>query len=195
MNQPIPSPPSCGILAIVDFEATCCDKDSFPREEMEIIEIGSVAVETTTGKILSEFCTFIRPQRNPLLTKFCTDLTTITQDDVDGAPLFHGATAAFSAWLARFEAPVFASWGDYDRQQLEKDCAFHEVPFPFANGHRNLKAEFSAAIGSSKRFGLGQAIGKLGLSFTGTAHRGIDDARNIARVYKEILSPEAPKNA
>jgi inhibitor of KinA sporulation pathway (predicted exonuclease) len=184
-----------GILAIVDFEATCCDKNSFPREEMEIIEIGSVAVEAATGNLLSEFCTFIRPVRHPLLTGFCKELTTITQEHVDAAPAFADALAAFSAWLARFGKPDFCSWGDYDRKQLEKDCAFHEVPFPFTTGHRNLKAEFSESIGSKKRFGLGQALDRLGLSFEGSAHRGIDDAKNIARVYKEILSSGARKNA
>lgn len=190
-----PSAASEAFLAIVDFEATCCDKNSFPRDEMEIIEIGSVMVEAATGNILSEFCTFIRPQQHPLLTGFCKELTTITQEEVDAAPVFPEALAAFSAWLARFGAPVFCSWGDYDRKQLEKDCAFHEAAFPFTNGHRNLKAEFSESIGSKKRFGLGQAINRLSLTFEGTAHRGIDDAKNIARVYKEILSADARKNA
>ncbi|MEK7952120.1 3'-5' exonuclease [Luteolibacter soli] len=183
------------VLAIVDFEATCCDQQTFPREEMEIIEIGSVAVNAITGDLISEFSTFIRPVRNPALTGFCKSLTTITQDEVDAAPAFPEALAAFAAWLARFERPVFCSWGDYDRKQLEKDCQFHGQPFPFTNGHRNLKAEFSSAIASPKRFGLGQALHRLGLTFTGTPHRGIDDAKNIARVYKEILVHAERKNA
>lgn len=183
------------ILAIVDFEATCCDQQTFPREEMEIIEIGSVAVDAATGDVLSEFRTFIRPVRNPTLTGFCKSLTTITQDEVNSAPGFPEALAAFATWLARFERPVFCSWGDYDRNQLEKDCDFHKQPFPFSNGHRNLKKEFSKAIDSPKRFGLGQALDRLGLDFEGTPHRGIDDAKNIARVYKEILIQGGRKNA
>ena len=187
--------PSPSVLAIVDFEATCCDHHTFPREEMEIIEIGSVAVDAGTGILLSEFCTFIRPVRNPALTGFCKSLTTIAQDDVDTAPAFAGALASFATWLSRFERPVFCSWGDYDRTQLEKDCDFHGLPFPFSNGHRNLKKEFSKAIGSPKRFGLGQALDYLRLTFAGTPHRGIDDAKNIARVYKEILIHDERKNA
>jgi inhibitor of KinA sporulation pathway (predicted exonuclease) len=46
-----------------------------------------------------------------------------------------------------------------------------------------------------KRFGLGQALDRLRLTFTGTPHRGIDDAKNIARVYKEILIQQGRKNA
>jgi inhibitor of KinA sporulation pathway (predicted exonuclease) len=183
------------VLAIVDFEATCCDQQSFPRDEMEIIEIGSVAVNAATGDILSEFSIFIRPIRHPVLTGFCKSLTTITQEDVDAAPAFPEALVTFAAWLGQFDRPVFCSWGDYDRKQLAKDCDFHGRPFPFLNGHRNLKAEFSETVRSPKRFGLGQALGRLGLTFTGTPHRGIDDAKNIARVYKKILMNEGRKNA
>ncbi|MCW1886649.1 exonuclease domain-containing protein [Luteolibacter flavescens] len=189
MNQSSPT------LAIVDFEATCCDRLSFPRHEMEIIEIGAVAVDAASGDVVSEFGTFIRPVRHPQLTDFCKDLTTITQGDVDMAPAFPDALAAFAAWIARSGLPVFCSWGDYDRKQLAQDCDHHGLPYPFLNGHRNLKAEFSTAIGSQKRFGLGQALGRLRLEFSGTPHRGIDDARNIARVYKEILMPGGRKNS
>ena len=72
---------------------------------------------------------------------------------------------------------------------------FNRPAIKAPKGHRNLKAGFSGSIASKKRFGLGQALDHLDLSFEGTAHRGIDDAKNIARVYKEILSSEARKNA
>ncbi|MCW1921109.1 exonuclease domain-containing protein [Luteolibacter arcticus] len=183
------------VLAIVDFEATCCDKQSFPREQMEIIEIGSVAMDTASGDILSEFGTFVRPVRHPVLTDFCKTLTTITQNEVDAAPSFPEALAAFAAWLGQFGSPVFCSWGDYDRKQLQQDCDFHGQSFPFSNGHRNLKAEFSEWVRTSKRFGVGQALGRLGLTFAGTPHRGIDDAKNIARICKEILGHAERKNA
>jgi hypothetical protein len=52
---------------------------------MEIIEIGAVAVEAATGKRISEYQAFIRPVRNPILTNFCLNLTSITHDQVDSA--------------------------------------------------------------------------------------------------------------
>lgn len=181
------------VLAIIDFEATCCDQGSVPRDEMEIIEIGGVAVEAATGRILSEFGCFVRPVRHPVLTGFCTRLTTITQADVDAAAPFSEVLARFSDWLEEFPDPIFCSWGDYDRKQLEQDRAFHRLPFPFSGAHRNLKAEFSASIGSPRRFGLGQALRHLRLDFEGTPHRGIDDARNIARVYSKAILPGGPE--
>jgi inhibitor of KinA sporulation pathway (predicted exonuclease) len=46
----------------------------------------------------------------------------------------------------------------------------------------NLKAEFSEFSGRRKKLGLAEAVRSLGLQFEGSHHRGIDDARNIARV-------------
>lgn len=174
-------------LVIVDLEATCCDQNSFPREEMEIIEIGAVRVSSTTGDIESEFGAFVKPVRNPILTEFCQELTTITQEDLREAGTYPQVLAAFSSWLEEQPDYEFGSWGDYDKTQFMQDCAYHRVAYPLSGNHRNLKAEFSAATGSKKRFGLGSAIRKIGFEFEGTAHRGLDDARNIARVYRHLL--------
>lgn len=172
---------------IVDLEATCCDQNSFPREEMEIIEIGAVRISYANGEIESEFDAFVKPVRNPLLTPFCTGLTTISQEDVERAAFYPNVLADFSAWLGEQPDYDFCSWGDYDRKQFLRDCNFHGVAYPFHGGHRNLKMEFSGVSGGKKRYGLGGAIRKIGLEFEGTAHRGIDDARNIARVYQYLL--------
>jgi inhibitor of KinA sporulation pathway (predicted exonuclease) len=46
---------------IVDVEATCCNQNFFPRDEMEIIEIGSVAINSETFDLDDEYDCFIRP--------------------------------------------------------------------------------------------------------------------------------------
>lgn len=174
-------------LVIVDLEATCCDQNSFPREEMEMIEIGAVRVFSATGEVESEFSAFVQPVRNPILTDFCKELTTISQEDLSGAETYPKVLMSFSSWLEKQPDYDFCSWGDYDKKQFMQDCEYHGIAYPFTGNHRNLKAEFSVAMGNKKRFGLGAAIRKMGLEFEGTAHRGIDDARNIARVYRQLL--------
>lgn len=173
---------------IVDLEATCCDDNSFPRHEMEIIEIGAVAVESATGAAVSEFQSFVRPVRNRVLTDFCKSLTSISQQQVDGADEFPAVIKHLGTWLSALADYDFCSWGNYDRRQFEQDCEFHSVSYPFAGPHRNLKVEFAEALGLKKRLGVGQAVRKLGLEFDGTPHRGIDDARNIAAIYRQTLA-------
>jgi len=64
---------------ILDLEATCCDKGTISRHEMEIIEIGAVIVEAQTLATADEFQSFIKPVRHPVLTQFCRSLTSITK--------------------------------------------------------------------------------------------------------------------
>jgi len=171
---------------VVDLEATCCNAGSVPHHEIEIIEIGAVMLNSKTWEIDSEFQQFIQPIRHPILTAFCTELTSISQIDVADAPRFPEAIAKFNKWLELYPDYIFCSWGSYDKTQFTQDCAFHQIPYPFSSEHLNIKKEFSEYLGVSKGFGMASAIQYLGLELKGTHHRGIDDARNIAAIYRYI---------
>ena len=171
---------------VIVLEATCDEGHAIPRAETEIIEIGAVLVEADTLKTVREMQTFVRPIRHPRLTPFCTQLTTITQADVDGAPRFPSAMAKLKDFLGR-DAALFCSWGNYDRNQLERDARRHGIRLPLGKDHWNLKAAFGRRHNDGREIGVGQALRKLGLSFQGTHHRGIDDARNIARILPYVL--------
>lgn len=167
---------------VIDLEATCCDRGTVPRHEMEIIEIGAVMVRADTFKVMDEFQTFIRPVRHPQLTPFCTSLTSIGQADLEYAPGFAEAISDFKQWLYQYGGFVFCSWGDYDLKQIHQDCDFHKLPYPISAPHLNVKRQMAERQKLAKKPGLGQAIQLAGLKFLGTHHRGIDDARNIARL-------------
>jgi len=171
---------------IIDLEATCADDGTVPRHEMEIIEIGAVMQSSLTYEIEAEFQTFVRPVRHPLLTDFCTDLTGITQNDLADAPAFADAIEKMKEWANAVDDALFCSWGDYDWKQFQQDCAYHNVPYPFRSGHINLKAEFSRKLGLKKKLGVGDALRHLGMTFEGSPHRGLDDAKNIARIVRRV---------
>lgn len=173
---------------VIDLEATCCDKESIKRHEMEIIEIGAVMVEAQTLTTVDEFQTFIKPVRYPVLTEFCKSLTSITQTQVDCAPGYIEAIAMLKHWLSKYSNAVFGSWGDYDRNQFKQDSKFHNVPFPIAYPHVNFKQLFSDRQGLSKRYGMAQALQLANIELEGTHHRGIDDAKNIAKLLPWILN-------
>jgi 3'-5' exoribonuclease 1 len=176
-------------ILVVDLEATCCDSNSIPRHQMETIEIGAVIVDTTSLEILDEFQTFIKPSRNPVLTEFCLQLTSITQHQIDTAPTFPTAIKLWQPWLAQFDKTIFSSWGAYDRKQFQQDSKHHQIdlPYPVSSNHINLKELFSTTQSLSKRYGMAQALKLANISLTGTHHRGIDDARNISKLIPYIL--------
>jgi inhibitor of KinA sporulation pathway (predicted exonuclease) len=171
---------------VVDLEATCCDQGTIPRRQMEIIEIGAVMLNRRTWQWDGEFQHFVQPVRNPQLTDFCTKLTSISQADIMNVPQFPEVVSLFKQWIDSFPNHIFCSWGNYDKTQFLQDCAFHQVPYPFAGEHRNIKEEFSQYLGVSKRFGMAEALKYLGMELQGKHHRGIDDARNIAAIYQHM---------
>jgi inhibitor of KinA sporulation pathway (predicted exonuclease) len=149
---------------VIDFEATCCDRGSIPRNAMEIIEFGVVMVDAADFGIVDEFQSFVRPLRHPLLTDFCTQLTSIRQTDVDVAPMLPECVVAFGSWLSRYRDFAFCSWGDYDHAQLRQDCEFHRIPNPIGAPHRNLKRLFSERLQRAKTYGLSGALREAGAS-------------------------------
>lgn len=173
---------------IVDLECTCWERD--PPAPHETIEIGAVVFEPGHG-VLDEFQTFVAPVLKPVLSDFCRGLTSIRQSDVDGAPKFPDAFARLLTWASRHEPYMLASWGNFDHAQLQRDCALHGVEYPFER-HVNIKRAFSAAMGC-KPCGMDGALRKAGLSLEGTHHRGIDDAKNIARLLAYLLDHRAAK--
>jgi inhibitor of KinA sporulation pathway (predicted exonuclease) len=172
---------------VIDFEATCSENSSeFPRDEMEIIEIGAILCDAESLTTIKEFQSFVKPVRHSRLTAFCQKLTTITQAQVESAPRFPQALQAMVAAIQPSEDLLFCSWGDYDKNQLRRDCEFHKAPYPF-KWHLNVKRKFSEQQELEKELGVGQALREAGLKFEGTQHRAIDDTRNIVRLLPYIF--------
>ncbi len=71
--------------------------------------------------------------------------------------------------------------------RFKQDSKLYSVPFPIAYPHVNLKQLFTDTQGLPKRYGMAQALELAGIELEGTHHRGIDDARNIAKLLPLIL--------
>jgi GrpB-like predicted nucleotidyltransferase (UPF0157 family)/inhibitor of KinA sporulation pathway (predicted exonuclease) len=177
-------PAGCGYV-IVDLEATCWKEGSRP-DRMEIIEIGAVRLDPKTKEVVDEFSRFVRPTEEPRLSEFCRQLTSITQEQVDNARAFPEVLREFCDWVG--DAPHrFCSWGAYDLKQFLVDCARHGVERPaWLEPHLNLRRMFSVEK-EVPQCTMVQALEILDLPLEGTHHRGIDDARNIAKIAKLIL--------
>jgi len=170
---------------IIDLEATCWEREDPRRQESEIIEIGAVLYAPGLAVDGTQFQCFVRPVRHPDLSEFCQQLTKIRQRDVDGAPELAEAIDRLRAFHEPVGHVVFCSWGDYDRRQFLADCKFHGVKYPFGKHHINVKKLFAARMGC-RPCGIPQALRMVGMDLQGTHHRGIDDARKIARVVRAL---------
>ena len=170
---------------IIDLEATCTDKNEFPRYESEIIEIGAVLVNIN-NEIIGKFSSFVRPVRNPILTDFCVELTTITQDEVNAAKTFPEVMEEFKKWMDKQGEFIFCSWGNYDKNQFRRCSEYHGIEnYMDKHEHTNIKKAF-AKTNNVKPCGLSKAMNISKIPLEGTLHRGIDDAINMAKIMHLI---------
>ena len=190
-------------MCVIDLEATCWEDpvlsvgpegQTVIDRRNEIIEIGAVLLRMKDMVIVSEFDAFIKPKLEPILSDFCKKLTSIKQEDVDGALPFPAANDKAKAWLDVYgmDDVLFGSWGRYDWKQWRLDCELHGVPFPFTGGHYNIKQYVIEALVEAnpmwnhKKRGMATVMNGLDIRFEGTAHRGIDDARMCAKVLQKV---------
>lgn len=175
-------------ILVVDLEATCWDA-STPEGEaqgihtMEIIEIGCV-LTNRLGTVLDARSFIVRPERQPILSEFCSALTHITQAMVDKAPPLKEVIDQMNAWLEGAETvALWGSWGNYDLNHLRAQCALDNAESQLLNlPHLNLKKVWRRTTRQRKKTGLAHALAYHQLKFEGQHHRGVDDARNIARL-------------
>lgn len=173
---------------VIDLEATT-DEGGWPLAEMEVIEIGATVVNRS-GREVDHFQRFIHPQRRPLLTPFCRQLTRITQANIDNAGSLAEVWLQFERWIGQHFAQLegWASWGDYDRQQLEQEWRQQQLNSCLMQlPHINLKQRFAQARQLKRPLGLNGALQLAGMQFNGQQHRALEDARNTARLLPLTL--------
>ncbi|WP_010499358.1 3'-5' exonuclease [Paenibacillus elgii] len=168
---------------VFDLEATCWEHDR--TKQNEIIEIGAVKINEQL-EIVDEFQTFVKPILNPWLSDFCKKLTSITQEDVNQADYFPQAIQQFQDWIGK-EDYFLCSWGLYDKSQLTKDCELNRLGTEWLANHISIKHQHGKLIGKERGVGMARALDMLKLPLEGTHHRGIDDARNIAKIFVRIF--------
>jgi len=177
------------LLNVVDVEATCWAGDPPAGAVSEIIEIGLTVVDLRAGERVSRHGVLVRPERS-VVSEFCTELTGLTQEQVDGGISFAEACRLLAARYAAGRRP-WASWGDYDRHQFTRQCGATGTPYPFGQRHTNAKLVFTQAYGLRRRPGMAQALRVAGLPLEGRHHRGEDDAWNIAALVLDLARQSA----
>ena len=195
-------------FCILDFEATCDDEKKF--RPSEIIEFPSVLIKTNlvTGesKIIGEFQQYCKPVINPILTKFCTQLTGITQDVVDAkGVLFQTALQMHQKWLASHvdisETVYFLTCGNWDLNvmlPLQAKLSKLEIPSRYKK-FINIKQIYDDVYkkSSSKgKFKLGMAgmLREQGIELVGRHHSGIDDCKNLTTLVIHLFENAVKQN-
>jgi len=171
-------------IIVVDIEATCWEKNA-PQGVNEIIEIGICSVNTKSGNLFEPRSIIVKPRRSTV-SEFCTKLTTLTNEDVESGTSFSEACAILTNEY-KAEKYTWASYGNYDMNQFKTQCGRENVTYPFSGSHINVKVLFALVNSLPRQIGMAKALKMLKIPLEGTHHRGVDDARNIAKILSKIL--------
>lgn len=170
---------------IFDLEATCWNGGEGKGKLNEIIEVGAVKLDENLKEV-GEFARFVRPVIIPQLSPFCKELTTITQEQVDSAEPYEVVMEDFARWAREGSDEVMLlSWGRYDKNQILREAKKkgHEGDIiTLMERHDSFKHKL-AEVRGVKPFGMRAGLEIYNLPLDGTHHRGIDDARNIAKIF------------
>ena len=172
-------------IVVVDIEATCWESTPPAGQESEVIEIGVCTLSVASRQRLDHQGILVCPQRSTV-SAYCTSLTTLTQQQVSTGLSFKEACARLRKEFTTQDR-VWASWGDYDRRQFERQCPVEGIAYPFGPSHLNVKTLFALIHALPHEVGMDEALRTLHRPLEGTHHRAGDDAWNIALILATLL--------
>lgn len=179
-------------IIVIDIESTCWQEAPPDGEESDIIEIGICPLDINSGQRLEKESILIKPERSRV-SEFCKQLTTLTQDQVEQGINF-GAACSILRKKYLSKERIWASYGDYDRRQFERQCQSLKISYPFGTRHLNVKSLFALIYALPEEVGMAEALELVNLPLEGTHHRGGDDAWNIAGLLSKLLVQARAKN-
>lgn len=174
-------------ILVVDIEATCWEGTKPEGMENDIIEIGACLLDIATGEISDVAGIMVKPERS-MVSPFCTQLTTITQEQVDREGISFREACKILRDKYQSQTRAWASFGAYDLKQFQRQGQALNVGYPFGPSHINVKTLFALKKKLNHEEGMAGALEILGIPLEGTHHRGVDDAKNIAKILRWILN-------
>ncbi|KAF5280615.1 hypothetical protein FQA39_LY05263 [Lamprigera yunnana] len=190
-------------LIVLDFESTCWDVKDYKKSPPEIIEFSAVLYSINDNNIIKHFQQYVMPIEVPKLSDFCTNLTGITQKQVDDGVPLGTCLMLFMNWVKKqtndfrltFNGPTshsinaaLVTWSDWDLKIcLKNECKRKRINKPeLFNTWMDLKAVYMKHYNRRPK-GLNGALTEVGLKFIGREHSGLDDAINTALLAGKMI--------
>ncbi len=186
-------------ILVLDLEATCWEggwlngtvNGQTQKEASEIIELGVCEIKRVDGvyKIVDKVGILVKPTKHPILSDYCTELTSITNEQIKTEGLI--LDQALNTLNNRFapKKKTLVAWGNYDSWMIKRECEEKGFmnSYKFSDTYINAKNLFALKHNLSKEVGLTTALEMINIPFEGSQHRGVDDAHNTAKLFLTLL--------
>jgi len=181
-------------ICIIDFEATC---DNKTERKHEIIEFPAVLLKFQEGKggykKISEIQFYCKPKEDATISRFCFELTGISQSQINTGIPFPMAIDQHIKWLNSYagskQKVICLTCGDWDlKWMMKEECDRWEITKPDVyNKYINIKAEFQRFYNLPKKIDMVEMLNEINLDLIGKHHSGLDDCNNIARIWMNMI--------
>lgn len=158
----------------------------------EVIQIGAVKLDKNL-RICGSYQVIVKPKYYKKLHKHVSELTGITQEQMDvGTPLTVAAEN-FKKWCGNDFA--FLTWGPDDIPMLKENFHVHSIPSEWLSNTFDLQQIFNKQTdGASKQRSLEYAMEYFEIPQTLPAHDALNDAYFTALVAQKLNVPEGIKD-
>jgi inhibitor of KinA sporulation pathway (predicted exonuclease) len=185
-------------VVLLDCEFTCWEGSlasnwAEPNRPAELIDIALVEYDSAADRIGETLETLVRPTVSPVLSAYCTSVTGIRQNEVEGAPPIREVFNRIAVWRLqgdRCHAPICA-WGTYDFHVITQEALRHGCPSPIEGGRRVSLPDLYRTAVSRQAFGDGERDTirrNLGLHQCEGRHRALADALDLAGFLVHLRS-------
>ena len=154
----------------------------------EVIQIGAVKLDSRMN-ICGSYQIIVKPQYFKKLHRHVSELTGITQEQMDEGTPLPEAAERFKRWCGKDF--VFLTWGPDDIPMLKENFNVHDIPSGWLDKVYDLQVIFNRQTeDSAKQRSLEYAMEHFGLEQHLPAHDALNDAYFTALVAKALDTPE-----
>ncbi len=178
---------------ILDLEWNGAYSDKWRRYVNEIIEIGAVRLDENLN-VADTFSVLIKPVIGKQISQTVSDLTGITQQEVERGYTFPGAVAGLRKWMGKFQnKTAILTWSRSDLTVLLENCQYFMKAerIPFLEYYADIQGycEQKLPVKAGEKLALDTAAKLLGIEDTGHQHRALEDCLQAAAVFKKLYDP------
>lgn len=191
------------VLCFMDFEYTTSGNKriDFRGDKIELLSIGAVFVDSETNEEIEQFYEVVKPKKNVILSEYCSELTKLTQEEVDNARCMKEVVDDFVMSTNKYSEIEYYIWGNFDYIALKKSMRISKYRGDFrkvVNNLRNIQPRVSRSIKYnqevlSAEWGLQRVRLVYGMNESENKHNALSDAKDLRDVYFAFKN-KAPKD-
>lgn len=188
--------------AFVDFEFTCTTKlkeFEYKNIQSEVLSIG-ICITNGQGLVVDTFYETVNPKYNKKLSKYCIELTHLTQEEIDKSDTLPNVLSRAIEFIKKYKIKTLNAYGTSDFLQTKTDIKrYSEAPNfqdmrKFVNKIKNIQPEVSFnLINTSLEISLEHCKILCGISGE-VAHNALSDAIDLSKVlFASFYNPPSSK--